>query len=433
MGKAARKIKITKSKIDSIAFVEQGQPAAVYRDSELIGFCLRVGEQSKTFYVNRRVEGKPAWIRIGTYGAITPDQARRHAIQELGKMESGINPNNEKKVQRIEGMTLRQALEEYLKANKDLSERTAKDYQNVLNRYAGNPDKYPYMNWMDGPISAITSKIFKQAYQRLGVSTPSGAEHLRSALHVICEYALEQYDGEIISLNPARIRKEFRYKSKPMHRRIADEHLPAFFHAMDKLEGFQGRVSSDYFLFTLLNDLRKSESANLKWSDVNLKENTFTVFKTKNKNPHILPCTKQALAIINRRLTSKTNEYVFPRIDGTGSVKDPRKQLMKVIALMNLEVSPQTPLPKLKNGYFAENDLPKIYFTPHDLRRTFAGIAKQVISGDWISRLLNHISEQPGAAVTKRHYMGHEYVADLYKPLQAVADKIDSFANRANK
>ncbi|MGO9146125.1 MAG: integrase arm-type DNA-binding domain-containing protein [Desulfomonilia bacterium] len=54
-----------------------------YWDTELKGFCIRVSQTAKTYYAKKRVMGKPQWVKIGEYGLLRPDQARKEALMIL--------------------------------------------------------------------------------------------------------------------------------------------------------------------------------------------------------------------------------------------------------------------------------------------------------------------------------------------------------------
>ena len=62
-------------------------------DSELKGFGVRVHPSArKTFLVQYRSKGRSRRVKVGVYGAITADQARKQAQQLLGRVAKGEDP-----------------------------------------------------------------------------------------------------------------------------------------------------------------------------------------------------------------------------------------------------------------------------------------------------------------------------------------------------
>ena len=104
-------IKITKSVVEKLPNPPQGQD--FYRDDTLVGFGLYAGTQSKTFYVEKRINGKSVRTAIGRYGQVSTQRARERAQEILGKMATGINPNDEKRSKLVRGVSLKKVYEDY--------------------------------------------------------------------------------------------------------------------------------------------------------------------------------------------------------------------------------------------------------------------------------------------------------------------------------
>jgi hypothetical protein len=106
-------MKLTKRSIDSLPLPETGQ--ALYWDADLPGFGLRVTKGAKTFIVQRRVAGKTVRATLGKYGPLTPDQARKLAVQTLSELVQGVNVNAEKETAKLQGVTLAEAFDSTIK------------------------------------------------------------------------------------------------------------------------------------------------------------------------------------------------------------------------------------------------------------------------------------------------------------------------------
>src|SRR5438045_1390071 len=88
------KAKITKTFVDSLMPPASGQ--IFYRDTELIGFAVRLSPGAKTYVAERKINGKTVRVSIGSHGVFTPTQARERARVLLGQMSDGINPHSVK-------------------------------------------------------------------------------------------------------------------------------------------------------------------------------------------------------------------------------------------------------------------------------------------------------------------------------------------------
>src|SRR6188472_4282224 len=101
----------TNKAVDSIPLSAKGQ--VTWYCTELTGFAVRAGTQSKTFYLWKRVQGskQPTFIRLGRVGRISLQKARQDAQQLVGELVGGTNPVVRRRNETAGGMTLREAWE----------------------------------------------------------------------------------------------------------------------------------------------------------------------------------------------------------------------------------------------------------------------------------------------------------------------------------
>lgn len=122
-----------------------------------------------------------------------------------------------------------------------------------------------------------------------------------------------------------------------------------------------------YLLFLLFTGLRRQEAATLKWSDIDLKDRTFTLKNTKNREPLTLPLSDFIYYLLESRKIDSESEYVFAGDGKAGYLIEPRRQVQRVIQMSGVS------------------------FTLHDLRRTYITIAESIdISAYALKRLVNH-------------------------------------------
>ena len=78
--------RFTKRTVDAIEPPTDGQ--VLYRDTLLRGFGLRVGAQSRVFFVEGQVSRRTKRVTIGRADVICVDEARKRAMSILSEMAS---------------------------------------------------------------------------------------------------------------------------------------------------------------------------------------------------------------------------------------------------------------------------------------------------------------------------------------------------------
>jgi integrase len=343
----------------------------------------------KSFIVNAWKRGRVHRLTIANCEHLSAQAARDEARKLLGKLATGVNPAEEKKLERAQGVTLEQAFREFLKARKALSPRTVYDYKRLLDTHLAD--------WKDRPLVSITKDKVQQRHAELGeASGAAQANYAMRFLRSLLNFAMVKYeDGKgrsILSENPVKRLSQARawYRVDRRTNYIKPQKMKTWFNAVLALEDETVR---DYLIFVLLTGLRRGEAARLKWAWVDLESRSFTVPDTKNKQHHTLPLSDYLFDMLKRR--ARTGEYVFPAPGRAGHVVDPRAQLEAVVE---------------RSG---------VAFTPHDLRRTFATAVNNLersLSYYSIKRLLNHKTQDVTAG-----YIQHD-VESLREPMQQVTD-----------
>lgn len=394
-------VKLTKTIVDRAQLPARGQ--TFVRDAVLRGFGLRItATGTKAFIVEKRIHGRVRRQTIGRYGELTCEQARNQAQHILGKIAIGEDPIAEKRRARSQAVTLTQAFDAYLKARKTLAAKTVRDYTRCMER--------DFKDWRTKSIVSITKHMVSQRHRQLGETRGEAyANDALRFLRALLNFSKHTYeDGKghsILSYNPVEILNHARAWYQVDHRctYIKVHELPAWYAAVQSLKDdtqpITARVVADYLIFVIFTGLRRNEAAKLTWNNVDLKARTFTIPHTKNRVPHTLPITAPIYTLLLERHAYALNEYVFPGRDGIGSLVEPKRQLQHV------------------------RDQAGVYFTIHDLRRTFATIADSLeITPYTIKRLLNH---KMGNDVTAGYIISD--VGRLYEPME----KISAFIEKA--
>lgn len=369
--------KLTQSFVKSLAPLA-GESQTFYMDDELTGFGLRVSLTKKVFYLQMRVGRKVLKRKVGEYGPMTVDQARKGALQMKAQLLDGKDPYAERH-QGASDATLEELFDEYIKEvehrpNTVKSIESAKRHFGALEGQAfkTKPNarstekieliKVNLPDWLQYPYREITPDDVLDRFDVVSRMVPkrrlskhpqpitrTSNQHFKY-LQAAYNYAISKYQLSRAGFtNPVGILKTARRWSR-MNRRsgFLDTNKPYFvvwWQACELLEP----VIGDYILFSLITASRSIESATLRWSDVDLKKGHMVFRNTKNGQDYTFPIAPLARTILERRLKAKINDFVFGYADSDkGHVVCPPQYHIK---LVRAECGEQ--------------------WSMHDLRRTF--------------------------------------------------------------
>lgn len=370
---SSSRVKLTKTFIDQLEMTP-----AIFRDSELIGFAIRVNSTCKTYIVEKKVLGKTVRSTIGLHGNLTLIQARDIARDKLAQMTQGVNPNEMKrkaisdekaKTDLLRSKpTLEEAFQNYL-LHKELKERTIYDYMMVINQYLED--------WKPYKIDAISRTMIQAKHTSLSQRSKAQANMAMRVFRAIYNYSVEHYldenDKPILDAhNPVKTLNAKNAWNKVRRRKsyINEDQMPDWIKAVFEYQdrGQKNETNRDFLLTLVLTGFRREECESLPWSSIDLRYGRITSIDPKNGEPHTLPMGDFLFALMKKRRALITSEWVFP------SAKSKAGHI--------------TNISKVRNKI---NDSCGIHFTFHDLRRTFGSIAENLDYGRYtIKRLLNH-------------------------------------------
>lgn len=362
--------RLTKTFIDRIALPPKKANGTanqvLYWDTALPRFGVRVGSGgTKTFIVEKRINGRTKRMTVGRYGELTVEQAREQAVLLLAEVAKGKDPIAERKAKVAHAVTLAEAYQAYLTSRKDLKPGTIKNYTKCVDGC--------FNDWKPKRLVDISKDMVEKRHREIGKRAPARANNAMRVLRAIFNHAMHAYedaDGNpFITINPVdRLSKNREWYPNKRRKTLLKSHqLKPWFEATEQLNN---TTSRDYFQFLLLTGLRKMEGASLRWTDVDMIDKTFTIADTKNREPHTLPLTDYLFAMFERRQAESDSPWVFPSKRSEGHMTEPSMAIKKVIKISGVS------------------------FTLHDLRRTFTTIAESLdISAYAVKRLINHRME----------------------------------------
>jgi integrase len=348
-------LRLIKSIIEKLPLTENGQ--CFYRDTELTGFGLCVGTQSKTFFVESKLNRRNVRQTLGRYPKMPLEQARHVAMGRLAALMQGLNPVAAEKAKRARDMTLGEAFDSYFEAKMNLAKPTVDGYRRSQRLYL--------RDWLKLPLREITREMVLTKHRLIsrdhgGVTANNALRHFR----LIHNFIASGHDD--FPPNPVQVLTRTRSWVSERRRRtlVAAHHLPSWWQAVQAEEPH----ARDFLTVALFTGMRRSEIARLKWEYIDFAGKTLHIPRTKNGDPLILPLSNFLCEVFSRRreLVGQ-NEYVFPGKGDTGHLIETKRFLSRVVVSSGVQ------------------------FTIHDLRRTFITVAESLdIPAYALKGLLNH-------------------------------------------
>jgi integrase len=267
--------KITKKAVDAlIARAKQEGKTRYIFDSELKGFAVlatKTGTCNYFFeYRLKGAGGSPKRVTLGRHGALTPDEARRRTSVELGKVADNRDVAQEKREARekLTGEILLDLIKRYLtghaKPTRYWTEKRARLLSDDLKALHGKPVALIKR----GEIAAVIDKVQARSH--------AAARLLFADVRPICAWAL---DRAAIDVNPMAGMKG----PQPLEARdrvLSEEEIKAFWQAASELSW----PFENVFKVLLLTGQRREEVAGMRWREVDLDAETWTIAKERCKN-----------------------------------------------------------------------------------------------------------------------------------------------------
>ena len=319
---------------------------------------------AKSYYLVKRIDGKPTRVKLGTADELSVDQARKAAAALAGKIATGANPQAERRGKRDEP-TLKQLYEHWM-----LYANAHKRPRSVLN------DKQNFAKHCKPLADRRLGTIKKADVQRLHttIGNDCGIYAANRTLALLKSMFNKSDEIGYRGDNPCKGVKKFAEVARD--RFLQQGEAEAFFAALQGEE----EVFRDFFLMSLLTGARKTNVLCMKWTDLDLTAGFWRIPETKNGSVVVVPLVAPALSILETRRTSANGcPWVFPghrRGDHLRSPKGSWERILKAAKLENLR--------------------------PHDLRRTLGSwMACQNVSLTIVGKVLGHKSPQATAVYAR--------------------------------
>ena len=298
----AKRINFTVTALQAIKAPATGR-AWIY-DTKVPGLTFMLTSTgAASFYVYKRMDGRPERFRLGGFPELSIEQARRLAQQRIGDYLDGKNPATAKRSARA-AASFGDLFTLYIDMHAKPKKRTWREDEAKYNQHL--------KQWASRKAGSITRDDVRALHVKIGKATPGAANRTLSLLSKVFAFA-----G--ITPNPARGIERFPEHSR--ERFIEPHEVPAFFTALGK----EDQVWQDFFLCALLTGARSGNLQRMRWDNVDLPGMLWTIPETEFKTKRIMriPLVPGVAEILKRRLAERGNgpdgkpcEWVFARSGG---------------------------------------------------------------------------------------------------------------------
>jgi len=278
---------------------------------------------TKSFYVYRKINGRPVRVRLGAWPDMTCSEARIRAKTVIGEIAQGKDPQRDRRVTQG-GTTFGDVFHRWLDGHAKKHKRTWRQDQLRYDQFL--------TAWTSKRIGHITRHDVEALHTHVGEQHGRyAANRLLTQIRTLFNYAIDQETIDYRGPSPANHVKK--YPERQRERFLHADELPRFFASLDQ----EPAHYRDVFLLCLLTGARRGNVAAMKWAHMNLSSGLWAIPQTKNGSSQTVPLVAAAVEILQRRRDEQLKtasippEYVFPAENQYGHMCEFRKPWLRVL------------------------------------------------------------------------------------------------------
>ncbi len=413
-------IRISKASVDAAMPLASGD--VIFWDDRIAGFGLKVTQVGLRVYIYRYRLAKPGHASktaprkytIGRHGDLTPEQARKRALELAAMVAQGVDPRQ----QDLDAMAAREAsvrrVEEQGRVERDLAfSRIAnlwlEHYQNDMRRRPSSVamanlvvNRYLIPALGDTPMPHIG----RIQLQPVIDSIPSHKRGIRRAVFsyssVLWGWAMRR---GYIDANPI-LSMEKPTAPAARERVLNDDELRRVYQASE----ISHPIWAAFFKLLVLTGQRRSEVAGIMWEELDRATATWTIpaSRAKNAKAHLVPLAPAAVWLLDAQAGG--NEWPQRGYILTTTGRTPVSGISKAKAALDAAISSEG----------RQLDPWRL----HDIRRTVAtGLQRLGVRFEVTEAVLNHVSGSKGGVAGV--YQRHDWADEKRTALEAWAGHVD--------
>ena len=373
-----------------------------YRVTDSGGLSVAVSPTGgKAWHLRYKHNGSEQLISLGKYPAISLAKARKLRDDAKATLAEGKNPSREKKAEKLRIMQGGENTFERV-ARRCLEVKQATMNEKYRIQCLARMEQHVFPLLGDLPIAEITIPDVVRVVERIGQrGTIETAKRMKQLISQTFRYAAQR--GLCVHNPAADLRDVLPSTADNHHTCIPTTELHDLLQAIENHKGDALTILAMKFL--ALTFVRTGELIGAKWIEIdwNRQEWHIPPERMKMKRPHVVPLSRQALAILKEiQLITGNYEHVFH------SSRSKSKHISNGVVLMALR----------RMGYQGR-------MTGHGFRTLASTILNEKhYPPDVIERQLAHAENDRIRAAYNRA----EYLLDRKKMMQDYADILDNIA-----
>ena len=294
------------------------------RDDQFTGFALRVTANGiKSFVWEGRIHGRTRRITLGQFPTLSVLEARNAAFATKTAIVRGEDPAQESADLRAQ-VTLGQLADAYIERHAKPRKRSWREDDALIKNHI--PQAWRHRRVCDisrADIIELRDTVARKRNPRkkgkaAAEGIPYASNHLVRLLRAMFNLARDW--GMLNSDNPAT-----RIKLMPERKRdrfLSPDELGRVNRALAEEPNQYWRA---YFALSLTLGTRKGELLGLRWTDIDFRQRTLRIPRTKAGRPHLLPLPSPTVSILESLPSRNTSEWVFPSTaSSTGHLVNPK-------------------------------------------------------------------------------------------------------------
>lgn len=373
----AEKVKLTRNTLPGLVCPPGVKDILVF-DSDLHGFGVRVTKAgAKIFIAQYRGPEGVRRVRLGSFGVVAVEQARKSALVILAEAAQGRDPVGaeqaavaDREAQEIENAFTFEAVVDQWKAART-GDRSAAYLVNA-SRFM----KAHFQDWLTRPARDITRKEALQALTRIKLEVGSTSAN-RGLAYARAAFGLAVHD-EKLEINPMTGIKA-PAKERSRDRVLTMTELAVLWRTLDILPD----PYAPFIRMLILTFQRREEVARMQWSEISEDGSFWTVpaCRSKNGKGHIVHLTAPAQGILAKIGRRGDCPLVFPASTGNPLTAYSHAKEMLAAKFKELRETKELSADALLDWRL------------HDIRRAgVTALANLKVPPHICDRLLNHIS-----------------------------------------
>jgi integrase len=289
----------------------------------VLGLAFMVTDKgARSFYLYRKVHGRPQRIRIGGFPDISVEQARKMAVEINAQIVQGKDPAAERKAIRT-SITLQDLYDRY---DDEYAKPRSTEKTRVTDKSRFNTC---FDEWKTRKLTSIRSPDVRSLHAKLGKdrghTTANRAVQLLRRLFYWAK----------LTPNPAGKAEVDLFSETERDRFLQPDELPRFYQAV---QAELNETVRDAIMMSLLCGARRSNVQAMRWCDVSLDRATWTIpsDQSKNRKPMTIHLPTQAISVLMER-QDNDSEFVFPGRGKSGHLEETKTAWQRILKAADIK------------------------------------------------------------------------------------------------